>query len=79
MIQPGKVVKLDSGRGIRVGGLIKTGGQGEAYLVTEVNSGQKGVLKVFHKRFANADTLKRLRFLVGQDLQSLFPSRQDHR
>ena len=73
MIQPGKVVKLDSGRRIRVDGLIKTGGQGEAYLVTEVNSGQKGVLKVFHKRFANADTLKRLRFLVGQDLQSSCP------
>lgn len=73
MIQSGKVVKSDSGRRIRVDGLIKAGGQGEAYWATEVNSGQKGVLKVFHKRFANEDTVKRLRFLVGQDLQSTCP------
>lgn len=73
MIKTGKVVKSDSGRRIRVDGLIKQGGQGEAYYATEVNSGQKGVLKVFHKRFANGDTVKRLRFLVDQDLQSACP------
>jgi hypothetical protein len=53
MIQKGRIIKSDSGRRIRVDGLIKPGGQGEAYWATEVNSGQKGVLKVFHKRFAN--------------------------
>ena len=73
MIQKGKIVKTDSGRRIRVDGLIKAGGQGEAFWATEVNSGQKGVLKVFHKRFANADTLKRIRFLVDQDLQAACP------
>lgn len=73
MIQKGKIVQLDSGRRICVDGLIKAGGQGEAYWATEVNSGQKGVLKVFHKRFANGDTLKRLRFLVDQDLQAACP------
>jgi len=73
MIQKDKVVKSDSGRRIRVDGLIKAGGQGEAYWATELNSGQKGVLKVFHRRFANDDTLKRLRFLVDQDLQSTCP------
>ena len=73
MIQKGKIVKSDSGRRIRVDGLIKAGGQGEAYWATEVNSGQKGVLKVFHKRFANGDTVKRLRFLVDLDLQASCP------
>jgi len=73
MIQKNKIVKSDSGRRIRVDGLIKAGGQGEAYWATEVNSGQKGVLKIFHKRFANGETVKRLRFLVDQNLQSTCP------
>jgi len=41
--------------------------------VTEISSGLKGVLKVFHKRFVNGDTLKRLHFLVDQALQSACP------
>lgn len=73
MIQRGKTVRSDSGRRIRVDGFIKSGGQAEAYLATEASSAEKGVLKVFHKRFANGDTVKRLRFLVGQDLQSACP------
>ncbi len=73
MIRKGRVVKSDSGRRIRVDGLLKAGGQGEAYWATEMNSGQKGVLKVFHKQFTNGDTLKRLRFLVKQDLSSACP------
>lgn len=73
MIQNGHIVKSDTGRRLRVDGLIKAGGQGEAYWVNETNTGKKGVLKVFHKRFANADTVQRLRFLVGQNLQSACP------
>jgi len=73
MIQKGEIVKSDSGRCIRVDELIKAGGQGEAYRATEVNSGQKVVLKVFHKRFAHGDTVKRLCFLVDQHLQSACP------
>lgn len=73
MIQTGKVIKSDSGRRIRVERLIKAGGQGEAYLATETNSSQKGVLKAFHKRFANGDTIERLRYLINQDLQSECP------
>ena len=73
MIQTGKIVKSDSGRRIRVESLIKAGGQGEAYLATETNSAQKGVLKSFHKRFANADTITRLRFLVREDLHAKCP------
>jgi len=70
MIQKGKIVKSDSGRNIRVDGLIKAGGQGEAYWATEVNSGQKGVLKVFHDRFNNNDTRRRIRFIMQQNLKA---------
>lgn len=70
MIQIGKIVKSDSGRRIRVDLLIKAGGQGVAYLATEVNSHQKGVLKIFHDRFNNADTRKRIRFIMGQNLKT---------
>jgi serine/threonine protein kinase len=73
VIQKGKILKSDSGRRIRVDGLIKAGGQGEAYGATEINSSQKGVVKLFHKRFRNDDTVKRLRFLVDQDLCSACP------
>jgi hypothetical protein len=74
MIAKGKIVRTDSGRRLRVDGFIKAGGQGEAYRTTEMNTGEKGVLKVFHKCFANDDTMKRLRFLVGQDLTSACPA-----
>jgi len=69
MIQKGKTVKLDSGRRIRVDELINSGGQGSAYRATEINSGQRGVLKIFHDRFKNGDTRKRLRFILDQDLK----------
>lgn len=70
MIQKGKTVKSDSGRCIRVDELIKAGGQGEAYAATELSSGQRGVLKVFHDRFNNSDTRKRIRFILTQDLKT---------
>lgn len=73
MMLTGKAFKSDSGRRIRVESLIKAGGQGEAYLVTERKSGQKGVLKSFHQRFANRDTVARLRFLMGEDLPGACP------
>lgn len=73
MIRKGKIVKSDSGRRIRVDGVIKAGGQGQAYWATEVNSGQKGVLKVFHDRFNNADTRKRIRFIMSQNLKTACP------
>lgn len=72
MMAKGQVLKTDSGRTIRVERLLKGGGQGDAYLVEEP-SGKKGVVKVFHGRFANRDTVKRLRFLVDQDLDSDCP------
>jgi len=74
MIAKGKIIRTDSGRRLRVDGFIKAGGQGEAYRTTEMNTGEKGVIKVFHKRFANGDTLKRIRFLLGQDLASACPA-----
>jgi serine/threonine protein kinase len=73
MIRAGKIVKSDSGRRVRVKALIKAGGQGEAYWAREVNSAQKGVLKIFHDRFVNDDTVKRIQFLVGEDLHSACP------
>jgi len=73
MIKPGNIVKSDSGRRIRVDGFIKAGGQGEAHWATDLNSNQNGVLKVFHQRFANAETVERVRFLVGTDLHSICP------
>ena len=66
VLTSGYMVKSDSGRRIRVEQLIKAGGQGEAYRATEVNSGELGVVKVFHDRFANAETLRRLEFLKEQ-------------
>jgi serine/threonine protein kinase len=74
MIAKGKIIKSGSGRRLRVDRFIKVGGQGEAYMTTEMNTGEKGVLKVFHDRFAGDDTMKRLRFLVGQDLASACPA-----
>ena len=73
MIENGKTVKLDSGRHIRVDGLINAGGQGTAYGTTEKDTSLKGVLKVFHKQFVNGHTMERLRFLVDQDLASACP------
>ena len=73
MIQKGRIVKSDSGRRIRVDCLINAGGQGEAYCAVETNSGQKGVLKVFHKQFMNCNTIQRLRFLVEQHLAAVCP------
>jgi hypothetical protein len=74
MIDVGKLVKSDSGRRIRVDGLIRAGGQGEAHWATDMTTGEKGVLKVFFKCFANGDTVKRLRFLVEQDLAAACPA-----
>ena len=74
MIEKGTVVKSDSGRRrIRVDGFIKEGGQAAVYHATELNSGQKGVLKEFRKRFANGDTVKRIQFLLDQDFQTACP------
>ncbi|MBI4641458.1 MAG: hypothetical protein HY731_12235, partial [Candidatus Tectomicrobia bacterium] len=73
MIRHGNVIKSDSGRHIRVDSLIKAGGQGEAYRATDLDTGQLGVLKVFYDRFDRADTLKRLHFLVDQQLDKACP------
>lgn len=70
MIRNGKIVKSDSGRRIRVDGLIKAGGQGEAYFATETNAKQKGVLKVFHDRYNNDHTRTRIRFLIDKSLKN---------
>ncbi len=74
MVSNGIVIKSDSGRRIRIDGLIKAGGQGEVYNATETNSGQKGVVKVFHKQFASRDTVHRIRFLLSQNLSSVCPA-----
>jgi len=73
MIHTGKIVKSDSGRRIRVDGPIAAGGQGEAYHASDMDTGEKGVLKVFYSSFDSGNTAKRLRFLIDQDLGSLCP------
>ncbi len=89
MTRKGKIIKSDSGHCIRIEEpLIKqtwdatqakwvdvpgVGGQACAYWATEMNTGQKGVAKIFKKEFANADTIKRTRFLVDQDLHTACP------
>ena len=73
MIPNGKIVKSDSGRRIRADGFIAAGGQGEAYWATDLKCGQRGVLKAFHQRFADGDTLTRIRFLVAQNLAAACP------
>jgi DNA-binding helix-hairpin-helix protein with protein kinase domain len=89
MIEKGRIVKSDSGRRIRIekpvmkktwddlqAKWIETpamGGQACVYWATEMNTSQKGVAKIFKKEFANADTVKRSRFLVEQCLGVVCP------
>lgn len=40
MITNGEIVVLDSGKRLRVDSLISVGGQGEAYWVTDLDTGQ---------------------------------------
>lgn len=86
MIKKGNIVKSDSGRRIRIEDPIvkkewnalnnkwddipAIGGQGQVFWATEMNSGERGVVKLFHKKFSNSDTIKRIKFLIDQDLQS---------
>ena len=90
MITKGMIVKSDSGRRIRVDGRIMKkdwnpekkkwedvraiGGQGEAFWATEMNSGEKGVVKVFHKQYRNSNTVQRINFLINQDFPSVCPA-----
>ncbi len=69
----GGTVKLGSGRRVETGDFINSGGQGMTYHATEVNSGKRGVLKLFHKKFNNEDTRKRIRFIMKQNLKDDCP------
>jgi serine/threonine protein kinase len=71
MFGPGDVVELDSGKKIRLEGVLAPGGQGTAYTATDLGSGQQGVFKVFHS--PTSDTVTRLRYLVGLKLQASCP------
>ena len=74
MLREGETFQSDSGRRYRVGKQITVGGQAVAYLVTEVTSGEKWVLKAFHERFNNDDTRTRIRFIMEQDLKRACPA-----
>jgi len=50
---------------------IGCGGQGTAFLVNNLDTGKKMVLKIFHSKFVNDDTMKRMEFLVEQRLYKL--------
>lgn len=64
MFNPGDVIKLDSGRKIRLDGHLASRGQGVAHLATDLASTQKGVFKLFHT--PTQDAVARLRFLVSR-------------
>ena len=74
MITSGEIFESQSGRRIRVEGLIGVGGQGEAYWVTDLNTGQRGVLKVFFEKFVSSETIQRLHFLTSLQLNTVCPA-----
>lgn len=73
MIPKGKILKTDSGRFIQVDDLAGVGGQGEVYHAPDLNTKQKGVLKSFLGKLANQETVKRIDFLVNQQLHKACP------
>lgn len=73
MITKGETLRFDSGRRVRLADRIGNGGQGEVYESTDVKTGQRGAVKVFYKRFANRDTVKRIRFLMDQNFHATCP------
>ena len=73
MVPNGKTIKSASGRKFRTDGLLQVGGQGEVYFATDVRSGEKGVLKIFSKHFDLKNTIKRIKFLLDQNLKSGCP------
>lgn len=73
MLLAGKKIKLNSGAHVRIESLIKAGGQGEAYWASGPRSGGRGVVKIFHPRFATPETAQRMLFLVAQRLHPLCP------
>ncbi len=73
MLASGQLVKSDSGKTIKAQELIKAGGQGQAYRAVEMNSGEKGVLKIFHSILATHETLKRSQFLISLKLNQASP------
>ena len=73
MIAPGTRYTTDAGRQIRVENLIQQGGQGEAYLVTAIKSGEQGVLKTFFSSFNRQETIERINFIIAQKLHEVCP------
>jgi hypothetical protein len=71
MFSPGDTLKLDSGRTIRLDGILAPGGQGTAYNATDLSARQQGVFKLFGN--PTSETVTRLRFLVGLKLQTICP------
>ena len=66
----GKTFKTEAGRRLRTEGLLGAGGEGCTYAATDLKSGEKGVIKLFHQnKFDPKLRLERIRFLVSLKLQ----------
>lgn len=74
MIADGITIRSESGRQFRNDSPLKSGGQGVTFLATDLNTGEKGVLKFFHQAHIDSNLVQRLHFLPDQDLSKLCPS-----
>ena len=72
MLAIGTALRTDSGRKIRVGEMLGGGAQGQVY-VADDGSGKRGVLKLFQKRYATSDTVRRMRYLIDRGLPAVCP------
>lgn len=71
MIPAGQRITCQDGRRVRVDSFAAAGGQGVIYRTTEEGTRRPGALKVFTQ--PSVETLRRLQYLVSQDLRAACP------
>ena len=71
ILNPGNVITTDTRQQVKVERLLSEGGQGQAFLATELGSAQKGVLKIFKSEYSDNETKERIRYLVSLNLHQV--------
>jgi len=69
----GEKIRTESGRTLKCIKSLGLGGEGEAFLVADVATGEQGVLKVLAPFFDRKASEKRLRFIIAKRLPELCP------
>jgi len=69
----GEKIRTESGKTLECVKTLGLGGEGEALLVTDLRTGEEGVLKVLAPFFDRDVVAKRLEFIIGKDLSGLCP------